>query len=298
VTTVAVDTRGEERGQQALLERRTASIPWISVGCSLVSLLAFLVLLQTFQARGRALGVGEGGDWGLQATSALAPLAAIPLVLTPLAARTPPERATRALVSTGLLTVYAIALAAIQAPRFAGFMLLVALVPAGLLLIDASRDRSGRRALAAPLIAGWGPRLFVAGVVAYAIAVVDVLAVVPIAGGLLGILVGAPWAAASASLHPSATVRRALVSASLAATAFLLVVTAWFAWCLAIPLVYLAMGPAALALFVGAWPPWTRARGQAGVWRWLRWGSLALAAGVVVLAAAPAAGVGVAWLCG
>lgn len=285
-------------------EGSAGSIPAGTTVASLALFLAFFLLSQMEAIWGSRLVIdldAGGWDWGLQAISVLVPLAAIPLVLAPLRASCPSDRTTRALLSAGLLFVYAASLWVAQARGFAGYLLLMALAPFGVVLTDrAAGEGEALLPSAGPLLAGWGPSVWMAGLGAYAIAVANVIAIVPLALGLVALVVATPWAAASEGLHPSPLVRRALVAGLLAGLAVALFATAWVEWCFAAPLVYLVAPPALLGFSAGVWPPWTVGPSRAGWkgWQRLRWGAVGLAGVLLILLAARTAGLGLSPLCG
>lgn len=286
-------------------DRSTGPIPVWTMVASLTSFLVCFLLLQTEALWGSLLVVDldiGGWDPGFQLISVVAPLAAIPLVLAPLRAPGRIRRATLGLLSGGLLVVYALSLWLAQAPGLAGYMLLMAVAPVGVVLADRRAD-AGAAWLPAdgPLLAGWGPCVLVAGLAAYAMTVANVIAIVPLALGLVLLLVATPWAATGPGLAREPVARRAVVAGLLAGLATLLFATAWIEWCFASPLVYLVAPPALLALAVGLWPPWRTGPGRVSgsdPWQRPRWGAATLAGMIVLLLAARVGGLGLSVLCG
>lgn len=242
---------------QATTKRRrdgTSVIPWRSALLSIAAFLpAFLLLRLTGPAPSTDLVLAwEGQAWGRQAASLLVPLSAIPLAFAPLQAASPDDARSRAWLSVGLLAVYAISLPLSSTgglgTGLATYLALVGLLPLGVLVVDRSTTRE-----AAPAWAG-GARVLVAGALTYGVAVAGVVAVPPLAVGLLGLLVGTPLAVTDERLAVSAGLRRACTAYVLAFLALALLVTGAVAWCLASPLVYLAAPPAVLGLVVLLWP--------------------------------------------
>lgn len=287
------------------IDPSTGPIPVWTTVASLASFLVFFGLLQT-EALWRSLVVADldvgGWDPVFQLISVLVPLAAIPLVLAPLRAPGHASRTARGLLSGGLLVLYALSLWVVEATGLAGYMVVMALASVGVVLADRRADAGAAGPPAdGTLLAGWGPGVLVAGLAMYALAVVGVIAIVPLALGLVLLLVGTPWAAASRGLAREPVARQAVVSGLIAGLATMLFATAWIAWCFAAPLVYLVAPPALLALAVGLWPPWRTGPGRvssSGRWQGPRWWAVALAGVIVLLLAARVAGLGLSVLCG
>lgn len=246
------DLRSPARSEDAR-DRRSAeaALGWRWTLLSATGFLLAFSLLQTTDAGPTTSLVlaWRGEAWRWQAASLLVPLAAAPLVLAPLAAGTRPARQRQSVLSAGLLLVYAAALWATDpgglAWALAAYLALLALLPVAILL----DGEHGRAIVLTPSWTG-GSRVLVVGVLAYGAAAATVVALPPLAVGLLGLLVGTPLALTDASVGGASAERRGRTALVLAGLGLVLLATGSVAWCLASPLVYLAAPPALLGLAV------------------------------------------------